>query len=167
MKPPVTPSPAILSKKIKSILDIQGQSDRLGALQSEPVAEPAEFFSMIAASFKSISCSSLSQRSAMSSTISQREPALAKKSRLTPAVSLWLCRGGEGDQGSSRLVNISSLIPLNFFSKSPRKSSIASASFVAASLGPVASEPILPVAPRTVEVVFVRGGLGAACVCRK
>lgn len=36
----------------------------------------------------------------------------------------------------SRLVNISSLMPLNFFSISPRKSSIASASLPAASLVP-------------------------------
>lgn len=39
------------------------------ALQCEPVAEPAEFFSVVVASLISISCSSLSQRSDMSSTI--------------------------------------------------------------------------------------------------
>lgn len=65
---------------------------------------------------------------------------------------------------NSRFVRISSLMPLNFFSRSPRKSSIASASFVAASLGPARSvevevEVVAFAVAVALPLVWERGGL--------
>jgi hypothetical protein len=66
------------------------------------------------------SASSRSHLSAMSSTINA-----SQHERILPEKAMCL---------DLRLFSTSSLIPLNFFSRSPRKSSIASASFVAASV---------------------------------